>query len=314
MASTGLQAIPPTTIRPNPKNPRRFFNEAHLDLLRTSIQEVGILVPLVVFEDPEEASDYVLLDGERRLRSSLDLALPEVPVQIIPKPSPLENLLRMFNIHNVREDWPLISVALSLREVMEISGEQRETRLAEMTGLTRSTVRRARRLLRIPEAELKLIESEAHLPRTEQVHREDVYLEVERAISALRGVFDDHLDEYSDAQMYRFLVTKIERGAVPNVTDYRLIPRVAKTYQEGHLDEDAVRASVVPFLKDADLGPRDWYRKYADVGYQQSAIQRKAELLLDDLEQGPSAEGASDAMLLALRDLYERLRIYLGET
>src|SRR4051794_2465406 len=129
MASAGDRVeIDPRQIRPNQYNPRLYFNDERLDLLRSSIQEVGILVPLIVYEDPKEPGTYVLMDGERRWRSALDLALPSVPVNIIPAPTPLENLLRMFNIHAVREDWPLISVALALDNIMKISGETREGR------------------------------------------------------------------------------------------------------------------------------------------------------------------------------------------
>src|SRR5665647_961505 len=110
-----LAEIRPDQIDKNPNNPRRYFNDERLDLLRTSIQEVGILVPLIVYGSPGQVERYVLMDGERRWRCSVDLALQTVPVNIIPAPNPLDNLLRMFNIHNVREDWPLISVALSLR-------------------------------------------------------------------------------------------------------------------------------------------------------------------------------------------------------
>ncbi|WNY35187.1 ParB/RepB/Spo0J family partition protein [Curtobacterium flaccumfaciens] len=170
LASSYQAQIDPNDIRPNPNNPRRYFNEERLDLLRTSIQEVGILVPLIVYADPSEPDAFVLMDGERRWRCASDLGLLSVPVNVIPAPNPLDNLLRMFNIHNVREDWPLISVALSLREVMRISEESGEKRISEMTGVTRSTVRRAKRILSLPENEIDMIRNEAHLDRADQVH------------------------------------------------------------------------------------------------------------------------------------------------
>ena len=92
-------------------------------------KEVGILVPLIVYRSADNER-YVLMDGERRWRCSIDLGLTAVPANIIETPSRLDNLLRMFNIHNVREDWPLISVALSLQTVIEESNEDRESRLA----------------------------------------------------------------------------------------------------------------------------------------------------------------------------------------
>src|SRR5688572_8416012 len=105
--SSAMARVNPKSIDRNPNNPRRFFNDERLDLLRTSLQEVDVLVPLIVYAHPQESDRYVLMDGERRWRCALDLGLPTVPVNVIPAPSPLDNLLRMFNIHSVREDWPL---------------------------------------------------------------------------------------------------------------------------------------------------------------------------------------------------------------
>ena len=70
MSATGeLTEIDPELIEPNPRNPRRYFNEERLDLLRTSIQEVGILVPLIAYRRTVGDGDrYVLMDGERRWR------------------------------------------------------------------------------------------------------------------------------------------------------------------------------------------------------------------------------------------------------
>src|SRR5688500_5702135 len=93
-----LTTVSPTQITRNPNNPHRFFNDERLDLLRTSIQEVGVLVPLIVYKEPGVSNLYVLMDGERRWLSSSELGLSSVPVNVIDAPTPLDNLLRMFNI------------------------------------------------------------------------------------------------------------------------------------------------------------------------------------------------------------------------
>jgi len=184
--------VPIERVRKNPQNPRRFFNEERLDLLRTSIQEEGILVPVIAYRTEVDGQDeFVLMDGERRWRCSIDLDLETIPAHLIDPPTPFENLLKMFNIHFTRDDWPLISGALSLQDMTLMSGEDRESRLAEMTGLTRATIRRAKQLLTMPPDELALIQSEAHLDRSVQVHREDLYLEIEAAESVLRNALPE---------------------------------------------------------------------------------------------------------------------------
>jgi ParB/RepB/Spo0J family partition protein len=305
MSATGtLREIDPELIEANPRNPRRYFNEERLDLLRTSIQEVGILVPLIAYRRPDgDEERYVLMDGERRWRSALDLALPNVPANLIPVPSDLENLLRMFNIHNVREEWPLISVALSLRDVMELSGETGEKRLSEITGLTRSTVRRAKRLLSLPDGELDLIQAEAHLDRTQQVHREDLYLEIEAAESVLRSELPEIAEEFSRGEIIRQFAAKAEAGSLRAVTDFRYVPRLVKAVDDDVVQRRAVLDAARILIRDPEISPQDVFDDVAALAYRQQTIQRKAELLADDLRELLELPNLTPSLVAQLRDL-----------
>ena len=311
VVSTGSQAeIDPVALRKNPNNPRRYFNEERLDLLRTSIQEVGILVPLIVYRDPEAADHFVLMDGERRWRCSLDLALDEVPANVIDVPSDLDNLLRMFNIHNVREDWPLISVALSLKEVTELSGVDGEKRLSLMTGLTRATVRRAKRLLSLPEHELELIQGEAHLDRAKQIHREDLYLEIESAESVLRNELPEIDREYSRPDVIRAFARKAEDGSLRAVTDFRLVGRMVKAADDDLVPRATVVAAARELIENPLLGPKEIYDDVAANAYFQQTLQRKAEFLVADIEELATGRAPSAALrrqLEALRDAIDAL-------
>src|SRR2546427_7162667 len=109
-----LISVDPWKIEPNPDNPRRLFDEEDLEYLKQSIHGRGILVPLIVYKRNVRDENYVLLDGERRLRCAQALNLHHVPVNVIASPDRSENILLMFNIHNVRKDWELVPTALKL--------------------------------------------------------------------------------------------------------------------------------------------------------------------------------------------------------
>jgi ParB family chromosome partitioning protein len=314
-ATTGtLAEIDPAIIEPNPRNPRRYFNEERLDLLRTSIQEVGILVPLIVYRREDGDGDrYVLMDGERRWRCAADLAMTSVPANVIPAPSDLENLLRMFNIHNVREEWPLIAVALSLQDVIDLSKETGEKRLAEMTGLTRSTVRRAKRLLSLPADELALIQQEAHLDRTQQVHREDLYLEIEAAESVLRSEIPEIGNEFSREEVIRQFAAKAEVGSLRAVTDFRSVGRLVKAAQEDVVARKEVIDAARMLVKDTSKSPQTVFEDVAELAYRQHTIQRKAELLAEDLKGLQSVAKLSPALLNRLRGLRDLIASLIGE-
>lgn len=304
LLATSYQAeVDPARIRPNPNNPRRYFNEERLDLLRTSIQEVGILVPLIVYADPDHQGDFVLMDGERRWRCSADLGLETVPTNVIPVPDPLDNLLRMFNIHNVREDWPLISVALSLREVMKISGETGEKRLSEMTGVTRSSVRRARRLLSLPEVEIDLIRDEAHLDRTLQVHREDLYLEIEAAESVLRTAVPSFAAKHTRPEVIRAFAAKAEAGTLRAVTDFRLLARLSKAIENNAANIDLIDYALDELVTDVSVTPQEVFDNFAAEGYRQQTLLKKAEVFSGDLVGIGDPKLLSPSLISELRKL-----------
>lgn len=98
--SIGLSRIDPKQLVKNPDNPRLVFEKVDLDILKDSIRESGILVPLLVYKR-EKDGKYVILDGQRRWMCALDLGLETVPANIISEPSQTTNILTMFNIHNV---------------------------------------------------------------------------------------------------------------------------------------------------------------------------------------------------------------------
>ena len=75
-AGSRFEEIPLAAIRPNPKQPRSVFDEDALAELVGSIQEVGLLQPIVV--RPVEDNRYELVMGERRLRASQQAGLSTI--------------------------------------------------------------------------------------------------------------------------------------------------------------------------------------------------------------------------------------------
>ena len=73
--------LPVEKIRPNPNNPRTYFDEGELKEMAASIAEKGLLQPVIVRRilDPESAYMFELIMGEMRLRAHRDiLKLPTI--------------------------------------------------------------------------------------------------------------------------------------------------------------------------------------------------------------------------------------------
>ena len=55
-------------IKPDPNQPRKQFNDAELSELSASIQEYGLLQPIVVRANSDDT--FTIISGERRFRAS----------------------------------------------------------------------------------------------------------------------------------------------------------------------------------------------------------------------------------------------------
>lgn len=153
MGNKTLQTVEVTEIAPNPHNPRLIFEDEALSDLKKSIEKVGILVPLTVYQNTKRhpSEKYILLDGERRWRCAKELMMDNISVNVIDEPEDVtQNILYMFNIHHFRKEWALFPTALKLDVIIEKLGTDSEKILSDFTGVTRSTIRRCKTLLWFP--------------------------------------------------------------------------------------------------------------------------------------------------------------------
>ena len=138
--------VPISEIRPNPRQPRRYFNEAKIAELSESIRNQGILQPLVV---RKISQGYELILGERRFRAAQHAQLERVPV-IVKEVSDAESL-EMALVENIqREELTPIEEALAYRQLMEefhLTQEQ----VAQRVGKSRPVVTNLLRVLNLPE-------------------------------------------------------------------------------------------------------------------------------------------------------------------
>jgi len=138
--------VPISEIQPNPRQPRRYFNEAKIAELSESIRNQGILQPLVVRKIPQ---GYELILGERRFRAAQRAQLERVPV-IVKEASDAESL-EMALVENIqREELTPIEEALAYRQLMEefhLTQEQ----VALRVGKSRPVVTNLLRVLNLPE-------------------------------------------------------------------------------------------------------------------------------------------------------------------
>jgi ParB family chromosome partitioning protein len=133
-------------ISPNPLQPRRSFDETKIDELAASIQDQGVIQPLLV---RRTVGGYELIAGERRLRAAVKAGLSKVPVVV--REASDHDSLQLALIENVqREDLNAIEEAQAYRGLQEEFHLGQEE-IAQKVGKSRPAVANSMRLLQLPE-------------------------------------------------------------------------------------------------------------------------------------------------------------------
>jgi len=141
-------------IAPNPRQPRKHFNDAEIATLAASIREQGVLQPLVV---RERGDGYELIIGERRWRASQIAGLEEVPAVVLDATD--RAILEMALVENVqRADLNPVELAEAFRALVN-EEEMTQEDVGRRVGLDRSTVSNHLRMLDLsPQIQQDLID------------------------------------------------------------------------------------------------------------------------------------------------------------
>ena len=149
----GLVHISIDKIKSNPYQPRAKMDEEKLLELTASIQEKGIIQPVVVRQVGDE---FELVAGERRLSAAKKLGWEKIPAVITGKLSK-EDMLELSLIENLqREDLNPIDAARGYQRLLE-ECDLSQAQLAQKIGKERSSIANTLRLLNLPEEVQKLI-------------------------------------------------------------------------------------------------------------------------------------------------------------
>lgn len=140
-----VQDISVKDIRPNPHQPRKFFNEEAIEELKQSIQSYGIMQPIIL---RKSIKGYEIVAGERRYRAAKAAGLAEVPA--IVKELTEEQMMELALIENLqREDLTVMEEAAAYQMIIDkLNFTQAE--LAARIGKSRPHIANYVRLLGLP--------------------------------------------------------------------------------------------------------------------------------------------------------------------
>src|SRR3954447_11321955 len=156
-ATPDLRDLAVELIRPNKDQPRRHFDEAALQALAESVQERGVIQPVLV--RPRPGGTYELVAGERRWRAAKLAGLERMPALV--RDHDDASTLEVALVENMaREDLNPVEEARAVAGLVEELGLTREA-VGRRVGRSRVAISNLLRLLDLPDEALALLESGA---------------------------------------------------------------------------------------------------------------------------------------------------------
>lgn len=312
MTEQNLRDLSIDLIDRNPENPRTIFRPQEMSSLLESIRKHGVQVPISVYKSDGR---YILIDGERRWRCSIKLNRKTIPALIQPAPDSLTNLLLMFNIHALREQWDLFTIAAKLPRVIELLAKRLgkppvEREISGETGLNVAVIRRCKLLIDLPDKHKDIIIRELQKPKAQQKFTEDFYIEMERSLKTVERSMPQVVAELGKEKIRERLIAKYKDGTITNRVDFRQIAKIARADRVSADTEKAANA-LIKLFSDNDVSIERAYSESVGAAYQERDVLTTVSSLAKQL-QSIGFEELDAEMLEALRDLRDDLDRLLG--
>jgi ParB/RepB/Spo0J family partition protein len=301
-ANSKLLEVPIDAIERNKENPRIVFRPGELEKLLESIRRFGIQVPISVYR---KGKKYILIDGERRWRCSIKLNRKTIPALVQDEPSPLLNLLLMFNIHGLREQWDLLTIALKLPRVIQLIEQEGKTpterELADRTGLARATIRRCRLLMELPDQYKDQLLVELNKPKSEQKLSEDFFIEMDKSLTTVQRVIPDLVSNKN--RVRNVLIAKYRAGTISNLVDLRKVGKIARA-EKVNADPEVAKGVLTQLFSPNDYSIEQAYQESVAVAYSERDVLTRARSLTEMLGD-IDPEDVDDETAAALKFLCE---------
>ncbi|QNQ82809.1 nucleoid occlusion protein [Lactobacillus sp. PV037] len=142
-----VQEIELSKIVPNPYQPRKTFSEESIGELAQTLEQQGLLQPIILRSRPQKNDEYEIIAGERRYRAAKSLGWNKISA--IVEEMDDEKVASLAVIENLqREDLNPIDEAQAYVQLMQ-SNELTQTELAKQVGKSQSYIANKVRLLKL---------------------------------------------------------------------------------------------------------------------------------------------------------------------
>ena len=245
-----LMYISADRINPNPLQPREHILEEPHDHLKASIEQYGVIVPIIV---NRHGKRYTLVAGQRRLKAARELGFKFIPA--IVRTLNTRQMMEVSYLENLhRENLTQIDVVEMFDKIHRKYPKIEEEDLADVMGLKLDDLRHARNLLDLPIPVLEALRagmiSEDHAHAVSEISDADAQLEVIELIYNEKLSFEQTQDLCNRITGKEPSFVTADQAAhyhSPNCPFVQLIPEDRK--QKFYSRKDVAKRGKVPCMQ-----------------------------------------------------------------
>ncbi len=198
---TRVVHIPLCDIKPNPNQPRKYFDSISLEELSASIEEFGVIQPITV---RKVRYGYEIIAGERRFRAAENIGMETIPAIVMNADTEKSALLAL--LENLqREDLCFFEIAEGYQKLIREQGMTQDD-LARKLGKSQSTIANKLRLLRLSPRVKKMIRdfslSERHARALLNLKDEG------QQLMAVKTICQQHMNVQQSEELIKHMLTE----------------------------------------------------------------------------------------------------------
>ena len=163
-----------------------------------------------------------------------------IPVNVVDPPTPAANMLYMFHVHNLREQWDLMPTALSLRILMNELKVSDDSKLAELTKLSEPNVKRCKILLDFPQKYQRMMLN----PDPDRRLKANLFIEMYPVLNFYETLGVRARGGKTRSELTDLFVDKYREGLIPSVTHFRKILEAKDLLEDTDRWDEVVRAAT----------------------------------------------------------------------
>ena len=245
-----LMYIPVEKVDHNPYQPREYVIEEPLEKLRKSIEQYGVIVPIIV---NRHSKRFTLVAGQRRLQAARELGFKFVPAIVRTlNPRQMMEVSYLENLH--REELSKVDVVMMFDRIHRKYPRIEENEIAEAMGLQVDELRHARTLLDLPIPVLEALRanmiSEGHARAISAISDPDAQLEtIEMVYNEKLGIEETQelVNRVTNKEAAYITADQAAHFHAPTCPFAQLIPEDRK--QKFHSKKEVARKGKVPCMQ-----------------------------------------------------------------